>query len=421
MNPYDLPDARGHFGPYGGTFVAETLFQALDQLRQAYLASREDGEFRAEFERELKHFVGRPSPIYPAKRWSQMLGGAQIYLKREDLNHTGAHKINNTVGQALLARKMGKKRVIAETGAGQHGVATATVAARFGMSCVVYMGSEDIRRQAANVYRMRLLGAEVRPVESGSCTLKDALNEAMRDWVTNVDDTFYIIGTVAGPHPYPMMVRDFNSVVGKECLWQMPELVGRQPDYVIACVGGGSNAMGIFYDYIDRPDVRLIGVEAAGDGLDTGRHAASLERGSPGVLHGNRTYLLQDADGQILETHSISAGLDYPGVGPEHAWLKDCGRAQYVGITDAQALRAFHDCCRIEGIIPALESSHALAYATALAPQLPSDRVLLVNLSGRGDKDLHIVADASGMQIAGRPGRDSAAGVTTAGAPKAGS
>jgi len=421
MNPYDLPDARGHFGPYGGTFVAETLFQALDQLRQAYLASREDGEFRAEFERELKHFVGRPSPIYPAKRWSQMLGGAQIYLKREDLNHTGAHKINNTVGQALLARKMGKKRVIAETGAGQHGVATATVAARFGMSCVVYMGSEDIRRQAANVYRMRLLGAEVRPVESGSCTLKDALNEAMRDWVTNVDDTFYIIGTVAGPHPYPMMVRDFNSVVGKECLWQMPELVGRQPDYVIACVGGGSNAMGIFYDYIDRPDVRLIGVEAAGDGLDTGRHAASLERGSPGVLHGNRTYLLQDADGQILETHSISAGLDYPGVGPEHAWLKDCGRAQYVGITDAQALRAFHDCCRIEGIIPALESSHALAYSTALAPQLPSDRVLLVNLSGRGDKDLHIVADASGMQIAGRPGRNSAAGVTTAGAPKAGS
>ena len=421
MNPYDLPDARGHFGPYGGTFVAETLFEALDQLRLAYLASREDGGFRAEFERELKHFVGRPSPIYPAKRWSQMLGGAQIYLKREDLNHTGAHKINNTVGQALLARKMGKKRVIAETGAGQHGVATATVAARFGMSCVVYMGSEDIRRQSANVYRMRLLGAEVRPVQSGSCTLKDALNEAMRDWVTNVDDTFYIIGTVAGPHPYPMMVRDFNSVVGKECLWQMPELVGRQPDYVIACVGGGSNAMGIFYDYIDRPDVRLIGVEAAGDGLDTGRHAASLERGSPGVLHGNRTYLLQDADGQILETHSISAGLDYPGVGPEHAWLKDCGRAQYVGITDAQALRAFHDCCRIEGIIPALESSHALAYATVLAPQLSSDRVLLVNLSGRGDKDLHIVADASGMQIAGRPGRDSAAGVTTAGAPKAGS
>ncbi|SPE28064.1 tryptophan synthase beta chain [Burkholderiales bacterium] len=403
MSPYDLPDARGHFGPYGGIFVAETLFQALDQLRQAYFASREDPEFAAEFARELRHFVGRPSPIYPARRWSQLLGGAQLYFKREDLNHTGAHKINNTVGQALLAHKMGKKRVIAETGAGQHGVATATVAARFGMDCVVYMGSEDMRRQAANVYRMRLLGAEVRPVESGSRTLKDALNEAMRDWVTNVDDTFYIIGTVAGPHPYPMMVRDFNSVVGKECLWQMPELVGRQPDYVIACVGGGSNAMGIFYDYLDQHQVRLIGVEAAGEGLDTGHHAASLERGSPGVLHGNRTYLLQDADGQILETHSISAGLDYPGVGPEHAWLKDCGRAQYVGITDAQALQAFHDCCRIEGIIPALESSHALAYAAQLAPQLPGDRVLLVNLSGRGDKDLHIVADASGLQIAGLP------------------
>jgi len=404
MNPYDLPDAKGHFGPYGGTFVAETLFQALDELRQAYFASRENRQFAAEFERELKHFVGRPSPIYPARRWSQMLGGAQIYFKREDLNHTGAHKINNTVGQALLARTMGKKRVIAETGAGQHGVATATVAARFGMSCVVYMGSEDIRRQAANVYRMRLLGAEVRPVDSGSRTLKDALNEAMRDWVTNVDNTFYIIGTVAGPHPYPMMVRDFNSVVGKECLWQMPELVGRQPDYVIACVGGGSNAMGIFYDYIDRSDVKLVGVEAAGDGLSTGRHAASLECGSPGVLHGNRTYLLQDADGQILETHSISAGLDYPGVGPEHAWLKDSGRAQYVGITDSQALKAFHDCCRIEGIIPALESSHALAYAAQLAPQLPTDRILLVNLSGRGDKDLHIVADASGLRIEGQPG-----------------
>ena len=408
MKPYDLPDAKGHFGPYGGTFVAETLFQALDELRQAYFASRGDREFAAELERELKHFVGRPSPIYPARRWSQMLGGAQIYFKREDLNHTGAHKINNTVGQALLARKMGKKRVIAETGAGQHGVATATVAARFGMSCVVYMGSEDMQRQAANVYRMRLLGAQVRPVESGSRTLKDALNEAMRDWVTNVDDTFYIIGTVAGPHPYPMMVRDFNSVVGKECLWQMPELVGRQPDYVIACVGGGSNAMGIFYDYIDRPQVKLVGVEAAGDGLNTGRHAASLECGSPGVLHGNRTYLLQDADGQILETHSISAGLDYPGVGPEHAWLKDCGRAQYVGITDSQALKAFHDCCRIEGIIPALESSHALAYAAQLAPQLPVDRILLVNLSGRGDKDLHIVAKASGLQIEGLPSVDGA-------------
>jgi tryptophan synthase beta chain len=405
MNPYDLPDAHGHFGPYGGSFVAETLFRALDQLRAAYASSQNDPAFLAELQDELKHFVGRPSPIYAARRWSQMLGGAQIYLKREDLNHTGAHKINNTVGQALLARRMGKMRVIAETGAGQHGVATATVAARFGMSCVVYMGSEDMRRQSANVYRMRLLGAEVRPVESGSRTLKDALNEAMRDWVTNVDDTFYIIGTVAGPHPYPMMVRDFNSIVGKECLVQMPEMIGRQPDAVIACVGGGSNAMGIFYDYIRYPDVQLIGVEAAGEGLDTGRHAASLERGSPGVLHGNRTYLLQDKNGQILETHSISAGLDYPGVGPEHAWLKDSGRAQYVGVTDAEALKAFHDCCRIEGIIPALESSHALAYAAKLAPRLPSDKVLLVNLSGRGDKDLHIVADgvppASGAAAGG--------------------
>jgi tryptophan synthase beta chain len=401
MKLYDLPDARGHFGPYGGTFVSETLFRALDALRDAYAASREDPAFQAEFHYELRHFVGRPSPIYAARRWSQMLGGAQIFLKREDLNHTGAHKINNTIGQALLARKMGKQRVIAETGAGQHGVATATVAARFGMSCVVYMGSEDVRRQAANVYRMRLLGAEVRPVESGSRTLKDALNEAMRDWVTNVDDTFYIIGTVAGPHPYPMMVRDFNSVVGKECVVQMPEMIGRQPDAVIACVGGGSNAMGIFYDYIDHRDVQLIGVEAAGAGLDSGRHAASLERGSPGVLHGNRTYLLQDENGQIQETHSISAGLDYPGVGPEHAWLKDSGRAQYVGVTDAEALKAFHDCCRIEGIIPALESSHALAYAARLAPTLPADKVLLVNLSGRGDKDLNIIAEAGGMKEMG--------------------
>jgi tryptophan synthase beta chain len=415
MNLYDLPDARGHFGPYGGTFVSETLFRALDALRDAYAASREDAEFLAEFHRELRHFVGRPSPIYEARRWSQILGGARIFFKREDLNHTGAHKINNTIGQALLARKMGKRRVIAETGAGQHGVATATVAARFGMECVVYMGSEDVRRQAANVYRMRLLGAEVRPVESGSRTLKDALNEAMRDWVTNVDDTFYIIGTVAGPHPYPMMVRDFNSVVGKECLSQMPEMIGRHPDAVIACVGGGSNAMGIFYDYIDHRGVELIGVEAAGEGLDTGRHAASLERGSPGVLHGNRTYLLQDANGQIQETHSISAGLDYPGVGPEHAWLKDSGRARYVGVTDTQALQAFHDCCRIEGIIPALESSHALAYAAQLAPTLPGDKALLVNLSGRGDKDLHIVAEAGGMRDMGAvsgasPGGSAAAG-----------
>jgi len=395
---YDMPDGRGHFGPYGGSFVSETLTHALDELRAAYRRYSVDPDFRSEVEYELKHFVGRPSPIYHARRWSEMLGGAQIYLKREDLNHTGAHKINNTIGQALLARRMGKPRVIAETGAGQHGVATATVAARFGMKCVVYMGSEDIGRQAANVYRMKLLGAEVVPVESGSRTLKDALNEAMRDWVTNVEDTFYIIGTVAGPHPYPMMVRDFNAVVGKECLWQMPELTGRQPDYVIACVGGGSNAMGIFYDYIPHENVQLIGVEAAGEGLDTRRHAASLQLGKPGVLHGNRTYLLQDANGQITETHSISAGLDYPGVGPEHAWLKDIARARYVGATDAEVLRAFHDCCRIEGIIPALESSHALAYAVKFAPTLPRDQIILVNLSGRGDKDLHIVSEADGLE-----------------------
>jgi tryptophan synthase beta chain len=397
MHPYDLPDARGHFGPYGGIFVSETLMHALAELRDAYAKYQTDPEFIAEFQYELKHYVGRPSPIYHAKRWSQLLGGGQIFLKREDLNHTGAHKVNNTIGQALLARRMGKKRVIAETGAGQHGVASATVAARFGMECVVYMGAEDMGRQAANVYRMKLLGAQVVPVTSGSRTLKDALNEAMRDWVTNVDSTFYIIGTVAGPHPYPMMVRDFNSVVGKECLWQMPELTGRQPDYVLACVGGGSNAMGIFYDYIPHESVKLIGVEAAGDGIDTQRHAASLQRGVPGVLHGNRTYLLQDENGQITETHSISAGLDYPGVGPEHAWLKDSGRASYVGATDAQALQAFHDCCRIEGIIPALESSHALAYACQLAPTLSPDQHILVNLSGRGDKDLHIVSEASGL------------------------
>jgi tryptophan synthase beta chain len=399
MKPYDLPDSRGHFGPYGGIFVAETLMHALDELRSAYLKYQHDPDFVAEFQRELKHFVGRPSPIYHAQRWSELLGGAQIYLKREDLNHTGAHKINNTVGQALLARRMGKPRVIAETGAGQHGVATATVAARYAMECVVYMGEEDMARQAANVYRMKLLGARVVPVGSGSRTLKDALNEAMRDWVTNVENTFYIIGTVAGPHPYPMMVRDFNSVVGKECIEQMPEIAGRQPDVVIACVGGGSNAMGIFYDYIAYKDVKLIGVEAAGEGLASMRHAASLQRGVPGVLHGNRTYLLQNDDGQIMETHSVSAGLDYPGVGPEHAWLKDEGRAEYVGATDEEALQAFHDCCRIEGIIPALESSHALAYAGKLAPTLPKDAILLVNLSGRGDKDLHIVADRQGLKF----------------------
>ncbi|KAF1056000.1 MAG: Tryptophan synthase beta chain [Burkholderia gladioli] len=390
---YNLPDDRGHFGPYGGVFVAETLIHALDELRVAYERYQADPEFVAEYNRELKHFVGRPSPIYHAQRWTEMLGGAQLYLKREDLNHTGAHKVNNVIGQALLARRMGKKRVIAETGAGQHGVATATICARFGMECVVYMGAEDVRRQAANVDRMKLLGATVVPVESGSRTLKDALNEAMRDWVTNIESTFYIIGTVAGPHPYPMMVRDFQRVIGDECKVQMPEMTGRQPDAVIACVGGGSNAMGIFYPYIDDASVQLIGVEAAGDGLDSGRHAASLTGGSPGVLHGNRTYLLQDADGQIIETHSVSAGLDYPGVGPEHAWLKDSGRAKYVPITDEEALKAFHDCCRIEGIIPALESSHAIAYGAKLAATLPKDKILLVNLSGRGDKDMHTVAE----------------------------
>jgi tryptophan synthase beta chain len=391
----ELPDERGHFGPYGGVFVAETLIAALDELKAGYARYRQDPAFVAEFESELAHYVGRPSPVYHAARWSQDLGGAQIWLKREDLNHTGAHKINNCVGQALLAKRLGKPRVIAETGAGQHGVATATVAARFGMECVVYMGSEDLRRQAQNVYRMNLLGATVVPVESGSRTLKDALNEAMRDWVTNVDTTFYIIGTVAGPHPYPMMVRDFQSVIGRECLTQMPAAAGRDPDVVIACVGGGSNAMGIFHAYIANPRVRLIGVEAAGEGIASGRHAASLCAGRPGVLHGSRSYLLQDRDGQIRETHSVSAGLDYPGVGPEHAWLKDSGRAEYVAVTDDEALAAFHACCRIEGIIPALESAHALAYATQLAPTLPRESILLVNLSGRGDKDMATVAERS--------------------------
>ena len=390
---HDLPDERGHFGPYGGVFVAETLISALDDLKAHYARYRDDPEFITEFERELKHYVGRPSPVYHAQRWSEQLGGAQIWLKREDLNHTGAHKINNCIGQALLAKRLGKRRVIAETGAGQHGVATATVAARFGMECIVYMGSEDVRRQAQNVYRMNLLGATVVPVESGSRTLKDALNEAMRDWVTNVDSTFYIIGTVAGPHPYPMLVRDFQSVIGRECLTQMPEAAGRQPHVVIASVGGGSNAMGIFHAYVPDAAVKLVGVEAAGEGIATGRHAASLSAGRPGVLHGNRTYLLQDANGQIIETHSVSAGLDYPGVGPEHAWLKDTGRAEYVSITDDEALAAFHACCRIEGIIPALESAHALAYATKLAPTLSSDQILLVNLSGRGDKDMATVAE----------------------------
>jgi tryptophan synthase beta chain len=396
---YDLPDGAGHFGPYGGVFVAETLIHALDELKREYLRARSNAEFQAEFASELKHYVGRPSPVYHAKRLSEHLGGAQIWLKREDLNHTGAHKINNTIGQGLLAKRMGKKRVIAETGAGQHGVAAATVAARFGMECVVYMGSEDIQRQAMNVYRMKLLGASVVPVESGSKTLKDALNEAMRDWVTNVESTFYIIGTVAGPHPYPMMVRDFNAIVGKELRTQMPEAIGRQPDAILACVGGGSNAMGVFYHYIQDPDVELIGVEAAGEGIATGHHAATLCAGSPGVLHGNRTYLLQDADGQIIETHSISAGLDYPGVGPEHAWLKDSGRAEYVSATDQEALEAFHALCRFEGIMPALESSHALAHAMKIAPGMERDQVLVVNLSGRGDKDMHTVAKHSGIKL----------------------
>jgi tryptophan synthase beta chain len=399
MQIYELPDRRGHFGPYGGVFVAETLIHALEELREAYERCRRDAEFLAEFHYELKHYVGRPSPSYHAKRWSRLIGGAQLYFKREDLNHTGAHKVNNTVGQALLARRMGKPRVIAETGAGQHGVATATVAARYGMECVVYMGSEDVKRQAANVYRMKLLGATVIPVESGSKTLKDALNEAMRDWVTNVHNTFYIIGTVAGPHPYPVMVRDFQTVIGRECIEQMPEMTGRQPDAVIACVGGGSNAIGIFYDYIPYQNVQLIGVEAGGYGIASGKHAASLNAGKPGVLHGNRTYLLQDAHGQILETHSISAGLDYPGVGPEHAWLKDSGRAEYVTVDDDEALAAFHDCCHYEGIIPALESCHALAHAARLARTMSRDKILLVNLSGRGDKDMHTVAEKSGIEF----------------------
>jgi tryptophan synthase beta chain len=408
MALYQQPDARGHFGPYGGSFVAETLSHALDELKLAYAQAQNDPAFIAEFRSELAHFVGRPSPIYHAARLSRELGGAQIYLKREDLNHTGAHKINNTIGQAMLARRMGKPRVIAETGAGQHGVATATICARYGLECVVYMGSEDILRQSPNVYRMHLLGAKVMPVESGSKTLKDALNEALRDWVTNVENTFYIIGTVAGPHPYPTMVRDFQRVIGDECLTQMPQMIGRQPDAVLACVGGGSNAMGIFYPYIEHEGTRLIGVEAAGEGLASGRHAASLSAGSPGVLHGNRTYLLQNADGQITETHSISAGLDYPGVGPEHAYLKDSGRAEYVAITDDDALSAFHRLCRTEGIIPALESSHAVAQAIKMAPAMRSDQHLLVNLSGRGDKDIGTVADLSGAEFFCRPSCQSA-------------
>jgi tryptophan synthase beta chain len=400
QEPFGLPDVRGHFGPYGGVFVAETLMAALAELQAAYAEAQADPAFAAEYADELAHYVGRPSPIYHARRLSGKLGGAQILLKREDLNHTGAHKVNNCIGQALLAKRMGKPRVIAETGAGQHGVATATVAARYGFECVVYMGSEDVERQAANVYRMKLLGATVVPVESGSKTLKDALNEAMRDWVTNVSNTFYILGTVAGPHPYPMMVRDFQTIIGKEAISQMQTEYGRQPDVVTACVGGGSNAIGIFHPYLAHPDVQLVGVEAAGEGIATGRHAAPLTADSPiGVLHGNRTALMQDADGQILATHSISAGLDYPGVGPEHVWLRDSGKARYTAVTDDEALAAFHLLCRTEGIIPALESSHALAEAVKLAPTMQKDQLLLVCLSGRGDKDMHTVAAKSGIEL----------------------
>jgi len=394
-----MPDERGHFGPYGGMFVAETLMGPIRELREAYERYLQDPDFQAELDFELQQYVGRPSPLYFAERWSRELGGARIYLKREDLNHTGAHKVNNTVGQALLAKRMGKTRIIAETGAGQHGVASATVAARLGLECVVYMGAEDIERQAMNVYRMKLLGATVVPVTSGSRTLKDALNEAMRDWVTNIDDTFYIIGTVAGPHPYPAMVRDFQAIIGREARAQILQHEGRLPDALVACVGGGSNAIGLFHPFIEDRDVAMYGVEAAGYGLDTGKHAAPLCAGKPGVLHGNRTYLMEDAHGQIIPTHSISAGLDYPGVGPEHAWLKDTGRAQYVAVTDDEALQAFHDLTRIEGILPALESSHALAYARKLAPTMGREQILIVNLSGRGDKDIHTVANHEGITL----------------------
>ena len=398
-DPYNLPDERGHFGPYGGVFVAETLMEPIEELRRAYQRFMQDEEFLAELDQDLQHYVGRPSPVYHAERLSRHFGGAQIFLKREDLNHTGAHKVNNTIGQALLAKRMGKTRIIAETGAGQHGVATATVAARLGLECVVYMGEVDVARQAPNVLRMRLLGARVVPVSSGSKTLKDAMNEAMRDWVTNVDNTFYIIGTVAGPHPYPAMVRDFQAVIGRESREQMLAQTGRLPDALVACVGGGSNAIGLFYPFIGDTGIKMYGVEAAGDGIETGRHSAPLTAGRPGVLHGNRTYLMEDDDGEIIETHSISAGLDYPGVGPEHAWLKDSGRAQYVAITDTEAMEGFHTLTRMEGIIPALESSHAVAYAMKLAPTLNKDQQLLINLSGRGDKDINTIAAREGIEL----------------------
>lgn len=396
---YALPDDRGHFGPYGGRFVAETLMAPLRALEDAYQRLKNDATFRAELDKDLKYYVGRPSPLYPAERLTKKWGGAQIFLKREDLNHTGAHKINNTVGQALLAKHLGKTRIIAETGAGQHGVASATIAARLGLKCVVYMGSEDIQRQSPNVYRMKLLGAEVVPVTSGTKTLKDALNEALRDWVSNVDDTFYVIGTVAGPHPYPMLVRDFNAVVGREVLQQAPELLGRLPDALVACVGGGSNAIGLFHPFIGHAEVAMYGVEAGGHGVHTGQHAATLTAGTPGVLHGNRTYVMADEHGQVLGTHSISAGLDYPGVGPEHAWLKDIGRVRYVSITDDEALAAFHELTRVEGIIPALESSHAVAYAKKLAREMPKDKAIVVNLSGRGDKDIFTIAKLEGIEL----------------------
>ena len=398
-NATSLPDADGHFGPYGGRFVSETLFAALDDLRETYERLWQSPKFQAEFDLDMAHYVGRPSPLYLAKRLTQKYGGAQIYLKREDLNHTGAHKINNTIGQALLAKHMGKPRIIAETGAGQHGVASATVAARLGLECVVYMGVEDIRRQAQNVYRMKLLGAKVVGVTSGTQTLKDALNEAMRDWVTNVDNTYYIIGTAAGPHPYPKLVRDFQSIIGREARRQSLEQTGKLPDAVVACVGGGSNAIGIFHPFIDDKDVRLIGVEAGGKGLETGEHAAPLSDGTPGVLHGNRTYLMSDDNGQILGTHSVSAGLDYPGVGPEHSYLKDIGRAEYVAATDDEALHSFRELCLLEGIIPALESSHAVAYACKMASQMRPDQTIVVNLSGRGDKDMQTVADIDGIEV----------------------
>ena len=396
---YNLPDEKGHFGTYGGKFVAETLMVPLEELQLAYDKYIDDPDFIKEFDFELQQYVGRPSPLYYAQGWSEHIGGAKIYLKREDLNHTGAHKVNNTVGQALLAKRMGKKRIIAETGAGQHGVASATVAAKLGMECVVYMGAEDIQRQAMNVYRMKLLGATVVPVTSGSQTLKDALNEAMRDWVTNIDDTFYIIGTVAGPHPYPAMVRDFQAIIGREAREQLMQHEGRLPDALVACIGGGSNAIGLFYPFIDDESVQMYGVEAAGDGIETGRHAAALCAGDPGVLHGNRTYLIEDKNGQIIPTHSISAGLDYPGVGPEHAWLKDIGRANYVSVTDTEALQGFHDLTRIEGILPALESSHAIAYTSKLAASMDKDQIIIMNLSGRGDKDIHTVANHEGIEL----------------------